>query len=136
MIINKLFLMSFLFSLLISCEVKEHFYSFENGYYIDYGNNDSGLELYSPDSLKSPMFGISGDIVTFYHNKRYVVLKRHPKYIIDSLIRVYGHYNRLNYTDYFIVDMILGKPYGPFQKKEYLIKMQELNIPDSLRVDK
>ena len=118
----------------------EHYHNIGDGYYLDYGGKDElDLELHFPDSIRRV---ISGNIIGFRYNESYVVLCRKPTYIIDSLLRERLECNKaipneiLNYTDYYIVDKKNTFEYGPFQKKEYLIKMQELNIPDSLRVDK
>lgn len=129
-----------LFLTIISCVGKnEHYSDLGNGYYLDYGGRDElELEMHFPDSIKKI---ISGKIINVKFNNYFVVFSRHPTYIIDSLEKRYCTIGRpipkiiKNYTDYYIIDKRIAHDYGPFQKNEYLKIMQELNLPDSLRVD-
>lgn len=124
--------------LIVSCGDDENIKleDFGHGYYIDNGNNGC-IQLVGP-RLNSI---ILGPILEYNYNKKYIIVKEKPRYKIDTLYHLDDienlteadkAFDKIKYYDYWIINMINDSIYGPFQKKEFYIKMNELGVPDSL----
>lgn len=110
-----------------------------DGYYIEYGNNE-GYDLMYPDSMKHILSNVvnslSNDIFVTVRTEECQMNNLENDYKQDSTNKVSKKKPMEIYKDYYIIYKKSGETMGPFQKPEYLEKMKELNIPDSLRVDK
>lgn len=128
----------FILFLIVSCGDDENIKleDFGHGYYLDNGS-DGYKELVGPRSN----IIIFGPILEYNYNKKYIIVKEKPRRKIDTLYHLRDienlteedkAFDKIKYYDYWILDMINDSIYGPFQKKEFYIKINELGVPDSL----
>ncbi len=138
--INKIILKSILIVIIFLCNscVENPEKDLGKGYRLGYNSRD---DL----GLVGPRCNIAeGPLKKIEYNLEYIVLITKPRMKIYDMynLKKYDYYKseikfkQINYFEYWIVDKRVDSIYGPFQKLEYLEKMKELNIPDSLRVDK
>ncbi len=87
-----------------------------------------------------------GPVINCKSNVQFITMKEKPRMKIYDKYGLWKKSNRepereklfnaIKYYDYWIIDMPVDSVYGPYQKAEFEKKFDELNLPDSLRVDK
>lgn len=78
--------------------------------------------------LNTPI--IPSKVVKFKYNKEYVIAKRQEIEISESGSRLPTPHK----YDYWILEVSSPVIFGPLNHDEYLVKREELNLPDSLNL--
>lgn len=135
---RSLFVILIVIFLFNSCE--KDWGKLGNGYYLEYNAIDD-LSLLG----KNRNYLVYGPIIKYQYNFKYITIMEKPRekiYVMYNLDSMYDQENKrryrfdkINYFNYWIIDKQLDSVFGPYQKNEFLVKFNELKLPDSLKVE-
>lgn len=114
----------------------------DNYYYLsvfeamDCGYPGGAIIYKSPEENLFSNIKIRGDVTSVSHNDDYIIAIQQAKDSSDfKPVKSYNNNNNNNtILNYFIIAKKSDRLFGPFKKKEYLSKRNELGVPKELEL--
>jgi len=117
-----------------------------SGYRIDYSGRSNYIQIENSNNE----IIIGDNIVNYSYDANYILIGQKPPDSIPDPTHNYGDweiaYNKSTFRQYWIIDKKLksifdektktySNVYGPFKKNEYLKKLVELKVPQTLKIE-
>ena len=99
-------------------------WEFAPGYYLL--NNEFGISIHTRSGRSTYPYVVESDVIDFDWNKEFIVVKQDPREDIDE--------SDTGVVQWYIVDAVSQRTYGPFTYEQYIEKRTELSVSNSLEL--